>query len=134
MPVIASVWPPGTMCRMPFSFETWAMASASAEFTLPSRKSTLSRSISLRAFCTAAPASPLVESSTIEFDGAAENPALGVDLVERHLAADQFVLARRGVGAGQGIVEPDPDRVGGAGADDERACDLGAGEHKARFN
>ena len=40
------------------------MASASAEFTLPSRKSTLSLSISLRAFCTAAPASPLVKSST----------------------------------------------------------------------
>ena len=40
------------------------MAMASAEFTLPSRKLILSRSISLRAFCTAVPASPLVESST----------------------------------------------------------------------
>jgi hypothetical protein len=62
-PVMPSVWPPGTMCSTPFSFETWAMAWASAEFTLPTRKSMLSRSISLRAFCTAAPASPLVESS-----------------------------------------------------------------------
>jgi len=62
-PVMPSVWPPGTMCRTPFSFDTWAIAWASAEFTLPTRKSTLSRSINLRAFCTAAPASPLVESS-----------------------------------------------------------------------
>ena len=48
-----------------FSLETWAIARASAELTLPSRKSTLSSSISLRAFWTAVPASPLVESSLI---------------------------------------------------------------------
>ena len=39
------------------------MASAIAELTLPSMKLTLSRSISLRAFCTAMPVLVLVESS-----------------------------------------------------------------------
>ena len=63
-----------------------------------------------------------------ELDRTAEDAALGVDLVERHLAADQLVLARRGVSAGQRIVEADPDRVGGAGADDEWARDLDCGE------
>src|SRR5579862_5204746 len=63
LPVTASVCPPGTTCSTPFSLLTSAIASESAEFTLPSRKFTLSRSINLRAFCTAVPASPLVESS-----------------------------------------------------------------------
>ena len=99
-----------------FSLETCAIASASAELTLPSRKSTLSLSISLRAFCTAVPASPLVEILDHQLDLAAEDAALGVDLLERELAADQFVLAERGVGAGQRVVEADLDRVGGARA------------------
>ena len=92
-PVTASVWPPGTMCRIFFSLETCAIASDSAELTLPSRKSTLSPSISLRAFCTAVPASPLVGILDEQFDFAAENAAFGVDLFDRELTADQFVLA-----------------------------------------
>src|SRR5208282_2545802 len=69
-----------------------------------------------------------------ELDRTAEDPALGVDLVERHLAADQLVLARGGVSAGERIVEADADRVGGAGADDERTGELGDGERRARFD
>ena len=83
------------------------MARASAEFTLPSRKSTLSLSMSLRAFCTAWPASPLVEVLDHELDRTPKNAALGVDLVDRHLAADHLVLAVDGVGAGQRVVETD---------------------------
>ena len=116
------------------------MASASAELTLPSRKLTLSRSISLRAFCTAVPASPLVEVLDQKLDLAAENAALGVDLLDRELAADQFVLADRGVGAGQRIVEADLDFVGRPAGDDEGRGDLrDAGQrrrldHRAAIN
>ena len=91
---------------------TPAMAMASAELTLPSRKLTLSRSISLRAFCTAVAASPEVEVLDQKFGLTAENAALGVDLLDGELAADQFVLADRGVGAGQRIIEADLDFVG----------------------
>ena len=122
------------MCRTPFSFDTCAMASDSAELTLPSRKSTLSPSISLRAFCTAVPASPLDESSTRSSTCTTEDAALGVDLVERHLAADKLVLARAGVGAGQWIVEADLDRVSGAGADNERTGELRGGKRRPRFD
>ena len=69
-----------------------------------------------------------------ELDRAAEDAALGVDLVERHLAADELVLARAGVGAGQRIVEADLDRVGGAGADDERTGELRGGKRRSRFD
>ena len=69
-----------------------------------------------------------------EFDRTAENAALGVDLVERHLAADQLVLAGGGVGAGQRIVEADLDRVSGAGADDERTGELRGGERGPGFD
>ena len=110
------------------------MASASAELTLPSRKSTLSPSISLRAFCTATPASPLVEVLDHELGRTAEDAALGVDLVERQLAAVKLVLPVGGVGAGQRIIEADPDRVGGAGADDEWARDLDCGEGQPRLD
>ena len=132
LPVMASVWPPGTICRTSFSFETCAMASANAELTLPSRKLTLSPSISLRAFCTAVPASPLVESSTRSSSG--DGPgrlALRVDLVDRHLAADEAVLAGRGVGAGQRIVQADLDRIRGAGGNTERTGEWGGGERRA---
>ena len=88
------------------------MAIARAEFTLPSRKLTWSRSISLRAFCTAVAASPLVEVFDQELSFAAKNAAFGVDLFEGELAADQFVLANRGIGAGQRIVEADFHFVG----------------------
>ena len=66
------------------------------ELMLPSRKLTLSRSISLLAFCTAVAASALVEVLDQQFDLAAENAVFGIDLVERELRADQFVLAERG--------------------------------------
>ena len=69
----------------------------------------MSRSISLRAFCTAVPASPLVEVLDQQLDLAAENAALGIDLLERKLRADQLVLAERGVGAGERVVETDLD-------------------------
>ena len=124
VPVTASVWPPVTMCRMPAWFETSPMASAIAEFTLPSRKSTLSRSISLCAFCTAVPVSALVEILDQELDLAAENAALGVDLIDRQFAADLLVLAELGIGAGERIVEADLDRLVGAGLDHEWARDL----------
>ena len=57
-----------------------------------------------------------------ELSRASENPALGVDLVERHLAADHLILAGCGVSAGERIVESEFHRVGGAGADDERTA------------
>ena len=58
-----------------------------------------------------------------QLDLAAEDAALGVDLVDRELGADQFVLAERGVGAGQRIVEADLDVVGRA-----RGLNEGRGE------
>ncbi len=63
LPVIESVWPPETMCRIFFSAVTWAIAAAMPELTSPIMKLTWSRSISLRAFCTPVPTS-LAESST----------------------------------------------------------------------
>ena len=63
-----------------------------------------------------------------ELDLAPQNAALGVDLVERHLAADKLILAWSGVGAGQRIVEADLDRVRGARADDERTGELSGGQ------
>ena len=80
------------------------------------------------------PASPLVEILDDELDRTAEDAALGVDLVERHLAADELVLAQRRVGAGQRIVEADLDGVRGAGADDERTGELSGGERRPRFD
>ena len=62
--------------------------------------------------------------------GTAEDAALGVDLVQRHLAANEFVLSVGGVGAGQRIVQADLDRIGGAGADDERTGELRGGEER----
>ena len=81
------------------------MASESAELTLPSRKSTSSPPISLRAFMTAVPASPLVESSTISSNGTTKDAALRVDGVDRHLTADQLVFPEGREGAAQRIVE-----------------------------
>ena len=59
-----------------------------------------------------------------QLDLAAENAALGVDLLDGELRADQFVLAERGEGAGQRIVEADLDRLVGERLYDERACNL----------
>ncbi len=124
LPVTLSVWPPGTMWNMPFWLLSLAIAWASAELMLPMRKSTLSRSISLSAFCTAVAVSPLVEVLDQELDLAAENAVVGVDLVERELRADQFVLAERGEGAGQRVVEADLDRLVGERLHHERAGNL----------
>ena len=58
-------------------------------------------------------------------------PPLALICSSADLAADQLVLAGRGVGAGQRIVEPDLDCVRGAGANDEGAGDLGRAERRA---
>ena len=92
----------------------------------------MSPSISLRAFWTAVPASPLVESSTTKSTLTAENSALGVDLLDGELNADLLVLSEGGVGSGQGIVHPDLDAVGGARAPNEGTRDLGRGDDEAR--
>jgi hypothetical protein len=67
-----------------------------------------------------------------ELDWTAEYAALGVDGLDRHLTADQFVFPERPDGAGQRIVEADPDRVGGARADDERTRNPQGGCGKPR--
>jgi hypothetical protein len=59
-----------------------------------------------------------------EFDLAAEYSTLGVDLLDGELCTDQFILAERGEGAGQRIVEPDFYRFVCKRFYDERACDL----------
>src|SRR6202050_1151981 len=64
VPVTLSVWPPGTIWNTPFWLLSFAIAWASAELMLPRRKLTLSRSISLSAFCTAVAVSPLGEVPT----------------------------------------------------------------------
>ena len=51
-----------------------------------------------------------------QLDVSSENSALGVDLLGGELHADEFVLARSRVGAGQRIVDPDLNAVGGARA------------------
>ena len=134
LPVMASVWPPGTMCRMFFSAETCAIASASAEFTLPSRKSTWSPSIILRDFWTAVPASPLVEVLDQQLRLLAEDAALAVDLVDGELAADGLVLAIGAVGARQRVAEAELDDVGRAGGDDIGAGDGGGAEGQGGFD
>jgi hypothetical protein len=69
-----------------------------------------------------------------ELGGTAEDAPLGVDLVQRHLAANKFVLPVGGVGAGQRIVQADLDRTGGAGANDERTGELRGGKERPRFD
>jgi hypothetical protein len=65
-----------------------------------------------------------------EIDRTAEDAAPGVDLVERHLAASELVLAKSGVGAGQRIVEPDFDGLRGPRREDERPSNPGARERQ----
>ena len=91
------------------SFDAWPRASAMEELTLPSRKLTLSRSISLRAFCTAVPTSPLVESSTRSSTWRPRMPPLALICSTASSAADPLVLAQLRIGAGQRIVEADLD-------------------------
>ncbi len=133
VPVTESVWPPGTMWNTFFSKLTLAIACASAELMLPSRKLTWSRSISLLAFCTATAAVAAGRILDQQFDLAAENAALGVDLFDRELRADQFVLAERGEGAGQRIVEADLDRFVGERLHHKRAGDLHGAERETGF-
>ncbi len=59
-----------------------------------------------------------------QFNLAAENSAFSVDLLNRELAARQFVLAKRGIGAGQRVIEADSELVFGARGDDKWAGDL----------
>ncbi len=68
-----------------------------------------------------------------QFDLAAENAVLGIDLVEGELSADQFVFAERGIGPGQRIIEADFDRLVGERLHHERACHLHCAERKAGF-
>ena len=108
--------------------ETSAIASESAEFVFPRRKSILSRSISLRAFWTAVPASPLVEVLDDQLDWTAQDAAFGVDLVDRHLATKELVFPERRERAGQRIVKSDPDGLRGPRGADEWPGKSGAGE------
>ena len=91
------------MCNFLSSFDTCPSAIAIAELTLPSRKSTLSRSISFRAFgrrCLFGAGRILDQ----QLGFAAEDPAFGIDLLDRQLAADLLVFAELGIGPGQRIV------------------------------
>ena len=134
VPVIASVWPPGTMCSTPFSFDDLRHGERKRRVDVAEQEvdlvavDQLARLLHRRA---GVAAGRILDH---ELDLTAENAALGVDLVERHLAADQLVLAGGGVSAGQRIVEADLDRIGGAGADDEWAGELGGGEGSPGFD
>ncbi len=66
-----------------------------------------------------------------EFERAAENAALGVDVVDRQPRADHFVLRHRGVDAGERIDHADLDRGFTAGGDDEGRRDLGGADRGA---
>src|SRR5208282_6384561 len=66
-----------------------------------------------------------------QLDLAPKYPVLAIELVDRELAADLFVLADRRVGSGQRIVEPDLDRLVGEGLDHERAGNLHGADGKA---
>ena len=101
-----------------FSLVTCAIAIAMPEFTSPMMKLTLSRSISLRVFCTPVPTS-LAESSIRQLDRPAENAALLVDLLGGEFGSHHFALGDRGINAGQGIDHADLDRCFAAGLDDE---------------
>ena len=64
------------------------------------------------------------------FGLASENSALGVDLLDGELAADDFVLAVGRVCAAQRIGEAELDGIGRAGGDHERAGDLRRAERE----
>src|SRR6185437_10631193 len=59
-----------------------------------------------------------------QLDGTADDAALGVDLLDRELGADDLVLRRRRIDAGQRIDHADLDRRLAARLDDERGGDL----------
>ena len=106
------------------------MAAASAELMLPTRKFDLVAVDQLARLLHrgAGVAAGGVFDQQIDF--AAEDAAFGVDLIERKLAADQFVLAERGVGAGQRVVEADLDGLVGQRLDHEWAGDLHGAERE----
>ena len=70
------------------------------------------------------PVSALVEILDQQLGLAAEDPAFGIDLLDRQLAADLLVLAELGIGAGQRIVEAELDLVGGASGNRKGRCQL----------
>jgi hypothetical protein len=78
------------------------------------------------------PASPLVESSTTSSTLRSDS-AFGVDLIDSELKTDQLVLADGGVSPGQRVVDPDLHAVGGAGAQDEGAGELGRADYETRL-
>ena len=98
--------------RTPFSFIPAPWRGESAELTLLRRKSTLSPSISLRAFCTAVPASPLVESSTMASAGRRGCRALALISSSAIWQPTDSFLPLGAYAPCQRIVEADPDRVG----------------------
>jgi hypothetical protein len=75
----------------------------------------------LRAFCTGIAAGRVLDE---KLHLAAEDPAFGVDLVDRVLAAGQLVLAHCCVSPGQRIIQADLDHLLGPCLDDERGGDL----------
>ena len=125
-----SVWPPGTMWKTLFSMLTFAIACASAELMLPSRKSTWSRSISLLAFCTATAASPLVESSTRRSTWRPRMPPLALICSTASCAPISSFLPTAANGAGQRIVETDFDSARRAPRLIARAGDLHGAERE----
>jgi hypothetical protein len=87
----------------------------------------------LRAFCTADAGVAAGGILDKQFEFPSENAALRVDLLDRELKADQLVLAVRGKGAGQRVVDPDLDAVGGARAPNEGTCNLRRAHDEARL-
>ena len=128
-PVTASVWPPGTICRIPFSLRYLRHGERQRRVHVAEQEIDL---VAVDQLARLLHRNAGVAAGRIldeELDRPAENAALGVDLLERQLAADQLVLAERGVGAGQRVVEADLDGVGGASAEMTNGpSDLGAGE------
>ena len=80
------------------------------------------------------PVSALVEILDQQLGLAAEDAALGVDLIDRQLAADLLVLAELGIGAGQRIVEAELDLVRGPRGDDEGCGKLGDAGRSGRLD
>src|SRR6516162_1152811 len=119
------------MCSFLSSLLTCPVASAMAELTLPRRKSTLSRSINLRAFWTAVPVSVLVESSTSSWTWRPKMPPLALICSTAYsqpslsfLPSAAFVFAPAGLGPRERIVEADFDRFFAPGFDQKRRRDL----------
>ena len=131
-----SVWPPDTTCRTFFSAVTWAIAWAMPEFTSPMMNDDL---VALDQLARLLHAGADVVCGILhqELDRAPQHAALGVDLLDGKLCADQFVLRHGGINPRERIYHADADRRFAARRDDERRRDLkgtgcgGAFEHGA---